>query len=309
MEAIFPHDIQFTNERAVSVSDVANSLLANEQILLNVGRILELCFDGLSVEKTIVTFVSATTNSPLKEAFLAGLLIAYQETLKEEVPKMIEAISGIRVDPQYRTIVTVIFLVVVVYGIEKAWDIFKNSKKGAEKQLVDPRISGNFNTLINIGGDLIGVSPERLASAVERSFVPKQRAHLARTALAFIQPAKRESGATIRGGSALIDADAIAAAPSVLDIALDRDDEDDHTPHEGVEVVIHATDIDHNASGWAGHIPGIWEKRLRMKLFPAIAPTRLFGKDKITADIILVSKRGDDGRLVPYTFHVVSVYD
>lgn len=183
------------------------------------------------------------------------------------------------------------FLIVVIYGIDRAWDLFKRSRKIVEKQqLCDPRISGNYNTLIHVAGDMIGVSPEHLRSAVEQTFPQKQRPHLARTAMAFIQPAKREHGVRIEGAGHAIDAATIEAAPSALDIALDLEDEEQQTPHEQVEVVIHATDRDRSSSGWAGHIPGVWEKRLRMKLFPVVSPARLFGRERFVADVILVSR-------------------
>lgn len=308
MEAMFSHEVVFSNRDRILVSDVAHSLLANEQIILNIGSILEKCFDGLTIEKINIEFRSATVNSPLKEALAAGILFTFQDTLKKEVPAMIEKISGQHIDEKYATVVTVIFLIIVIYGIEKAWDIFKNSKKGEAKQPIPHQIITNYGTLVQAGGDMLGIPSAQLASAISRTFPPKRVPQLARTALAFIQPAKREKGAFITGAGFSIDAATIEAAPSELDIAMD-DDEETQTPLEKAEVAIHATDIDHNSSGWAGHLPGLWEKRLRMKLFPSIPPAELFGKEKITADIILVAKRQSDGGYIPYMIHVLRVYD
>ena len=112
----------------------------------------------------------------------------------------------------------------------------------------------------------------------------------------------------ITGAGLAITPEAIEASPSDLDIAMDDDDNDLQTPLQNVEVVIHATDIDHHSSGWAGHITGVWEKRLRMKLFPSIAPYELFGKETIKADVIVMAKRQWDGNHTPYLFHVLRVY-
>jgi len=54
----------------------------------------------------------------------------------------------------------------------------------------------------------------------------------------------------------LIEAETIREAPSVLDIEM-ADDGDQQEPLINQDVIIHATDIDHNKSGWAGHIPGV----------------------------------------------------
>lgn len=309
MELFFPHEIVFSNKEKILVGDVALSLIANEQIVHIVGKVLELCFDGLTVEKVNVEFRSASVNSPLKEALAAGILLTYQDDLKREVPKMIEAITGRHIDPNYTTIVTVVFLVIVIYGIEKAWDIFKNSNKEKTKEAIPQSIYNNYGTLIQNAGDLLQIPPAELDRAVRMATPPKQEKALARSVLSFIQPAKRERGASIAGAGMIIDAATIEDAPSPLDIALDSEDDETQNPFERREVIIHATDIDHNASGWAGHIPGVWEKRLRMKLFPAISPGQLFGKEKITADIIVVAKRDSEGHYVPYLFHVVRVYD
>lgn len=264
---------------------------------------------GLVVEKTKVDFISASTNSPLREAFAVGILVTFQDELKIEVPKMIESITGYHVDAKYDTLVTVIFLVIVMYGMERAWEWFKNSKKDGEKSPIPQPIYNNYGTLIQAAGDLMDVPSSHLDRAIKQAIPAKQVKGLARAALDFIRPAKRERGAAIEGAGLSIDPAAIEAAPSPLDIALDESDEEAQAAYERREVIIHATDIDHNSSGWAGHIPGIWEKRLRMKLFPAISPIRLFGREKITADIIVVSKRNEAGEYVPYIFHVVAVYD
>ena len=129
MEIFFPHEIIFTNKNKVSVTDVANSLLANEQLLLGVGKVLEFCFDGLTVEKINVEFVSASTTSPLKEALAAGILVAFQSQLTTEIPRMIKVATGVEVSGEYKTVVTVIFLAIAIYGIEKAWEIFRTRKR------------------------------------------------------------------------------------------------------------------------------------------------------------------------------------
>jgi len=311
MEVIFPHEVTFTTARQVTVSDVANSLLANEELLSHVGKILEYCIPGLTVERVNISFKSASTNSPLLEKLAAELYFAFQDDLHQDVPAIIQSISGVQVPEHYKALVTIIFFLVVVYGINRAWELVKKRGKPEQKEPppLQADISGNYNTLIHIGGDLIGTSPEHLRSAVEQAFPEKRRSHLARTALAFIQPAKREHGARIEGAGVAIDAPTIEAAPSALDIALDLADQEEQATYEKTEVVIHATDKDKGSSGWAGRIPGVSEKRLRMKLFPAISPAKLFGLESFVADVIVVSKPDQHGIMTPYIFHVVNVYD
>ncbi len=308
MLVTFPHEVRFTNENNLSVRDVASSLLANEQILQNVGRVLELCIDGLEVSRINVVFVSASINSPLKEALSAGILLTFQKDLEREIPKLVEKISGQQVDDHYKTLVTVIFLVIVIYGIEQAWQFFKKREDKEKDSNQLPSIHGNFNTVVHVGGNLIGVDPGKLADAVDKTFHAKRKLTLAKQALAFIRPAKLDKGSAIEGAGLVIEAETISAAPSDKDM---EDQEENRAPDslQGRVVVIHATDKDHAKTGWAGHIPGFWERRVPMKLVPGIEPSLIFGKEQITADVLVtyrVNAAGDD---VPEAMHIYKVYD
>lgn len=156
-------------------------------------------------------------------------------------------------------------IVVALYGLDFAYRRFKGNKTAGAAEPAPPAISGNYNRVIHIGGNLIGVSADELASAVERAIPDKERPHLAKRSLAFIRAAKREHGAAIEGGGTSIDAGSIEEAPSDLDIEV-ADDPERQDPYERQAIVIHALDDDRIKSGWAGHLPGVWERRLRTQI-------------------------------------------
>lgn len=307
MEIALNHEIVFDTRSDLFVSDVARSLLANEEIVLLAGQILEKCVDGLVIEKMDVKFKSSTTNSPLKETLFLTIFTAVQPDLNKVIPEMVSEIFDVEIPEKLNAAVTALTIVIVIFGMDwayKKW-IAKPDKKDDDEAT---SIKGDQNVVIKIVGDIIGASPEKIAAAIEQAVKPTQRNAIAKKALDFIRPAKREGGASIHGGGATISAGAIAEAPSALDVDL-ADDEESHDPFQRQTVVIHATDIDKTKTGWAGHLPGIYEKRLRMQLYPGINPKTLFGKTEIAADIILASKPNKDGELIPYLFHVVKVYD
>jgi len=307
MEAIFEHDVIFGTSGDILVSDVARSLLANEEMLRLVGSVLENCFDGLVVQKIDVKFKSSTTNSPLKESLIVSIFTTWQSDINKVIPPMWGSITGVEIPDKYASVVTVLTIVIAIYGIDWAYKKFKG-KKDSDADGASTSIHGNENTILQIAGDVIGAKPEDLAAAIERAIKPAQRDSVARKALEFIRPAKREPGATISGGGAVISAEAIAAAPTDLDIES-LDEEEPNEPIQRQVVAIHATDIDRSKSGWAGHLPGRWNKRLRMQIYPGIDNKSIFGKTQIIADIILVSKPNKHGDMVPYLFHVLKVYD
>jgi hypothetical protein len=309
MEITFPHEIEFTTKDQVSVEDVAKSLVANASILLYVGKVLEQCFPDLQIERIKPRFVSATTSSLLKEALAVDILSNFQEDLKREVPKLIEGITGAHLDPQYATVVTVVFFVVLLYGLDKACEFFKTPRVGSDSASPPSLITGNYGTVINISGGLFGIPPSEIAGAVQRSIPLNQRRALAKTAVNFVRPAKHEPGASIIGAGLTITPEAIEDTPGALDIALEDDDEEKTDGYSRVKVILHAYDIDHVSSGWAGHIDGVWDKRIRLKLSPTIQPNGLFGRESVVADIILVSKKRHDGSYVPTLIHLIDIYD
>jgi hypothetical protein len=245
----------------------------------------------------------------LTEKLAVELITNFQGDLKREVPKLIEGITGLHLDPQYSTIVTVVFFLVLLYGLDWAREFFKKLISKADGTTPPSLIIENYGTIVNISGGLFGLPPSEIAGAIERSIPPNQRRSLAKAAVNFVRPAKHERGAAITGAGLKITPEAIDESPSALDIALEDDDEEQSDPYRKAKIILHAYDIDHVSSGWAGHIEGIWDKRIRIKLSPTIQPGTLFGRESVIADIILVSKKRSDGTYVPTLIHLIDIHN
>lgn len=85
-------------------------------------------------------------------------------------------------------------------------------------------------------------------------------------------------------------------------------DFDRYKPMDNVELKIHATDWDKSATGWAVIVPAIGERRLKMKLIDPVSPNQIWGRDHVTADIVLVSKLTSDG-YQPFEIHLTGLRD
>lgn len=289
------HEITYTNTGQVTVSDVAASLMANERLLRDTAQLLEDLYPGLRAELS-VNFRSATTASPLKEYFILGLIMVYQKNLTEEVPPFIEQMIGREIPESMETTVTLLFMAVAIFGISKAFEIFKTQRTG---EPVPPSIQGDFNTILNVAGDVIGVDPAVIVTTLEKRHAGRKAVPLAKRALQFIRPAKVEPGAGVVGGGTELSPETVRAAPGAADVEASEDMEDQE-PLLAQQVVIHATDLDSKKTGWACHLPGRWGKRLRMQLFPSVDASAIYGRREITADVILMSKADDEGDLIPY---------
>lgn len=293
--AAVAHEITYTNTGQVTVSDVAASLVANEKLLRDTAQLLEDLFPGLRAELS-VKFRSATTASPLKEYFILGLIMVYQKELTGEVPPLIEKMIGRDIPDSMETTVTLLFMAVAIFGIARAFDLFKTQRTG---EPVPPSIQGDYNTILNIAGDVIGIDPAQIEASLEKRHAGRKALPLAKRALQFIRPAKGEPGAGVVGGGAELTPETVRAAPGAADVEA-AEEMEDQEPLLAQRVVIHATDLDSKKSGWACHLPGRWEKRLRMQLFPSVDASAIYGRREITADVILMSRVDDEGDLAPY---------
>ena len=303
MEHVFNHEVTYTNEGRIPVRDVAASLIANEQLLLEAAKFLEELYPGLEVTGVELNFQSATTSSPLRELIAGAIFLTYQEDLKKEVPTLITKL-GIPVPDDMKTIVTVTVMLVMVYGLSKAVELFGPKKKANEAA---PAITGDYNTILHFAGDVLATPPEEIAKALRHHFRGPRGRPLAKKAIEFIRPAKQEHGAGVTAGGLMLSAQAVAEAPSPWEVDA-AEDEEPQTPYLRQEVVIHATDLDSLKTGWAGHLPGLSEGRLRMVLYPTVDPDELYGRRRIVADIILVSRLTKSGDFQPYLFHVVKIH-
>lgn len=297
MERSFTHLVTYTNSGRVPVSDVAASLLANERLVREAFSTLEDLYPGLSFEDIVIVFRRASSDSPLQEAIEAVGNIIFQGDMNEQIPDLVRRVTGLDIPESMDGLITVIVMAIAVYGV--FW-LAGKFKKDDQSTLT---IEGNYNNVIQVGGDLIGVDHDQFKAAVEGRFSKARGTSLARKALDLIRPAQRETGAAVEGGGVRIEPETIAAAPSAIDEALA--DDDAHEPYASHAIVIHATDLDSNKTGWAGHLPGLWEKRLPMRLSPTILREDLYGKREVSGDIVLSLRKGAGGDFVPFEFHVM----
>lgn len=301
MERTFEHSVTYTNTGRVPVADVAASLVANERLMREALEVIQDLFPGLEITDIEVSFRRASSESPLQEAIVAVTNIIYQGDIDTRIPKAITDLTGIVIPKSYDSMVTLITIGLTTYGIH--WLL---SKAGKKDQPSDLTVQGNFNQIVVVGRDLIGVDEDSLRGAIQRRYEKSRGPILARRVLEMIRPAQRENGAAITGGGVKIAPETVAAAP-LGPVADDMDNNETQESYTDQIIVIHATDLDSHKTGWAGHLPGIWEKRVPMRLFPAIDPHLLFGKAEVTGDVIVVSKKNQDGDYIPYVFHVIGV--
>lgn len=305
MEIEFPHSVEYDMDGRASVGAVAQSLIAHERLAKEAVLLLEAYFPGLTVEAATVSVRHVQQHSPLKAAFAVAVVAAFQPKLEKDIPAIIKDISGIAVPEHYNSLVTVLVMMIAIYGISKAIEIlFPDRKK--------TNLDEDYKSLTIIAGDIINTSPETIDAAVRGRFSGKKPSQLASFVKGFFAPAEGHPEAKIVGanGTAQINSKALQEIPLLaIPDAPEPQETTDNAFENDRRIVIHAMDMDRSKSGWAGHIPDLFEDRVPMKLDKTIDPQSLFAKRQIIGDVLIGYDVNDAGERTPREIHLLRIKD
>ncbi|MCC8950364.1 hypothetical protein H8A97_36155 [Bradyrhizobium sp. Arg62] len=141
--AEFVHDINYPN-KGITLTDIAETLLAHERVTQLLPKILEAAIEGLNVEKIVIRLDDAKEGS-LYEKFVIEIYSTYQKDIQRHVIGAVTAMTGVTVPEEYQTLVSLLILLVIFYGAN--W-IYK--KVNPKKESSGTTINGHYNTILNI---------------------------------------------------------------------------------------------------------------------------------------------------------------
>jgi hypothetical protein len=302
-EAIFQHGFYYPEAHDASLSDIAATLVAQERMLPVVIDVLEHLFPGLSIpDRKIV--LERIERSSLKEAFFVALLVVYQKDLQEEVPAMIEAVTGANINDRFDTLITVLFMVVLYYGAERLF----GRKKGVQST-APAAITQDAARFLDLGATQLGKTPQALSAAIEKAVGTQRLPAIKKAAIDLFRPAKRgDGGRIIPLGLPEVSREAVDAFPALLTQAdLEHDTVPLHIPRG--HLVIRATDRDKSDKGWAGRLVSgdLKTKRLPLRLAPGLDAEALSRLDEVEVEAYLESRFTDTGSTKPLRIHVYRV--
>lgn len=298
-EIRLPLTITYETKGATPVGDVIQALRATEEFARDTAALLPSFIDGLRVESSELNVRSLSQESPLREYFLLALFLTFQDDLEQEVPVVLKDIFNITVSDKYDTLATVLFLTIMFYGAGLAID--------AAKKMVTPSLPrGKFEELADVLCEQTGKTRDEVL-AIIRAFYEKPSAarRLVTYAKRILLPSQREGNAPAVIGSERLESEMVREFPMIS--ALDKkSDFDRYTPHYGVTLELHAMDKDKTSTGWAAVAQGVSDRRLKAKVIEPVLASDLWGKDTVTADIVVVSKLTSDG-YVPSEIQITHV--
>jgi len=301
MEIRVPHQIIYQTSEPVAVADAIEALLGTERVLLDIGSVLQGFFPELEVN-TRVYVQEIAEGTSLREVVLVAIFMAFQGDLEKEVPPLVDSLLGTHLSGKYNTVVTVLFLLLTFYGADFVF-------QRVNKMFAHSRIREQLDGLVTEVAKEFKTTEDKVRDVLSQRYNNSTRRKLlAKGAIRIFTPSKRQNNSALTIGDKRIEPILVSEIPSDAQI-LDAEETDTHAPVENVKIELHAQDLDRAKAGWAGVIPELSQRRLRMELYPPIKPDDLYTKTSVRGDIILVSKRNRSGRIEPYMFHLVRTHD
>lgn len=300
-EINLPLSIVYDTQGVTPIQDVIEALRAADFLSQDAISLLPSLIDGLSVEECSLNVRVISQESPLRELFLVALIVTFQDDLSSEVPPMLEDMLKVTISEQYDSIVTLVFMIVPFYGASFA-------KDAALKAIENHKPRKMLAELTDQLCAETGKTKDEIEAILEARFAkPSAIKRLVGQSKKFFLPSHRDQNAPILIDRKGIDQETVRDVPYTS--ANDKDsDFDKYKPMDNVELEIHATDRDKSATGWAAVAPMIGERRLKMKLIDPVSPDQIWGRDNVSADIVLVSKLTSDG-YQPFEIHLTALRD
>lgn len=290
------HRVHYSNREPIPIAEIASSLLALERLLLRTPRVFSMV-TSVPIERAEV-FVEEIYTGSLVENVVVRIFFKDQAELDAFLLKIHEKLGQHKV---FKNVLLGTLILSVIgaglYGAAKAMGSGEASNA----------ISVNNNVIINIGAEQSGMAPAQLEKIILSAITDKKAN--ARDAVEFVRPAKRDTEAMISlEDSALltIPKNVIAQVPSKLVIEAKLSEEF----FPDVDLHVRATNLDSQSAGWAGIIPSLINRRVKLVLAERIDPKKVAGKFKVRADVIVHSRpQGPKNEPRPYQITLVNLIE
>ncbi len=284
MEIEYSQDIYYSNKKKIPISEVANALLALEEVSSLAPILLERLFDDVTV-RNISIYVDEIHSGSLTEKIKYYLWVAFQKNIEDQSGIDYQNLEGKSKDTKSNLIgwlLAASLVVALKYAADKA---FPNEEK--------PNIQNQINVTIQAGRDITGMSEEKLLETIEN--VVRENPDSVHGAIGFSNPAKKEEGAYLKLGQEMeLSSELLREVPSGL---LDEEEQERVIELEATDIYIRATDKDSGKTGWGATIPEFSKKRMRMHIAPGIDLAFLSHMDVVVGNVAIFYTIDNEGKI------------
>jgi hypothetical protein len=286
-EFLIPVEITYNTNGTTSLTDVIAALSAADLLINDAVTLLPSVADGAEFSLRSISVRRLSQESPLREIFVAAIYVASQEQLETGVVFAATA-AGIPIPTKLESLVTLVVLVVLFYGVGMARDAVRGlTSEGPAKRKLEALIADLASAT--------GLSNDAVRRVLDAKYSkPGPVRGLISAALGFFRPSHTGGMASIDVGDTHLDSHLVADVPLSSEVSQENDLQR-FAPYVGVTLELHAQDRDKGSTGWAAVPKGISERRVRMRIMPPVLPADIWGKSTVRGDIVLISKLTGEG--------------
>lgn len=311
MDFRVPHEVTYEFEGRATVSEVAKALTAQEKLFREALLVVEECFPEIEIEHVSVAVREVVQNSPLRHRIEGFIVAALSPGLTEDMPAdILQTVFGLDVPDSYDGFVTLLILVVGLWGAEKVIQRLKRAKESYEQAALEKRenaLAEERRRLTEEAAQKASIPEDQLVEALAK-VLAKRPVSVGKQAMDFLGPARRHRATAVRlPGGTSIGEETVQALPSDLEMASYQPSTDT-VPYEGVTVKFHAHDKD-NPKRWAATIAEVAEGRKALHLAPDIDAEALFTREKVKADVLVTFVLDNEDEYQPSVYYLARVYD
>lgn len=311
MDFRVPHQVTYEMQGRATVGEVAKSLTAQEKLFKEALLVLEECFPDLDIERAEITVREIVQNSPLRHRLEGIVIAALSPGLTDDMPPdLIHSIFGLNVPDSYDSFISLVMLLVSLWGAERVMKRlrrFKDDADGAKLQAKEETLAAERRRLTTEAAQRLSIPEEQLAEALPAA-LGKRQVGVGKTAMDFLAPAKRHNASAISlADGEGIKQQAIEAVPSDVEMAQYQPSAET-TPYENVTVSFLRHDKT-RPKDWAATISEISPERKPLHLAPDIRPEALFTRESVKADVLVTSVLDNEGEYIPSIYYLAAVYD
>ena len=281
MDLIIPHSVTYDFDGRASVAEVAKSLVAQEKMVKDALAILEMVFPNLSFDKPVVSVREVSQSSPLRTYLTTAVIAVYGQELGEDVPDILNTLFGVDVPDSYDSIISVLVLLIAVFGAEWLWRKIATEVKDLRE------LRAERARLLTLAANQASVTEDHLEEAIDR-VLSKHKRSVMKASADFLEPAKRHKARAISVPGAEIGTEAIKELPSDVDMAK-YEPPTEMREIENAIVRFRAHDLDKNKA-WAATIDEISPDRRPLHLAPDVRPEQLFERAEVRANVLVFSQ-------------------
>jgi hypothetical protein len=293
-------NISWRVDDPVAIRDIIESLQGVETVLRETAGVLPQLVRGLDVEHFEIKVRTIAQQSPLKELFVLTMFLAFQKSLETAVPGAIEQATGTDIPANLEVIVTLTALIVVFYGVGAIKDFLVGSKDGPSAAMLQG--------LIDELSKECGLTPEVIRARLAERYADKSAwKRVTNAAARFFRVSKRQDSSPMLVNGRQVSAEVVRDVPADY-LFDDAREAAPARPFYDVPLELHAQDRDHSGQGWAAVIPGIVDRRVRLKLLSGVSAADLWNRDRARGDVMVIYERVGD-QMIPKSIQLQALLD